>query len=163
MDAYDGTMQFFIIDRTDPIIMTFRNLYPGLFEDLDARLPEDIARHIVYPIYLFNVQAEMLKRYHDVRAEVLYREDDVWDIAKERSLITRSLIGTDIVPYYTAIRSNEGGIELGLIVPYTMLNRQNLRGYLVGTHDTQLGPRLRLNKFGAESTILRNNAINYFN
>ncbi|MCL2355400.1 MAG: UPF0182 family protein, partial [Oscillospiraceae bacterium] len=122
---------------------------------LDKQIPEDIVRQIVYPKYLFNIQAGMLKRYHNVRAEVLYRADDVWDVAKERGqLAARGALGTDINSYYTTIRSSDGGIDLALIIPYTVANRQNLRGYLVGTHDAQNGLRLRLHTFGAEQTIL---------
>jgi len=68
VDAYDGTMQFYITDRTDPIAMTYQKLYPTLFEDLDKTLPADIAGHVIYPEYLYNVQAQILQRYHNVRS-----------------------------------------------------------------------------------------------
>ncbi|MCL2342155.1 MAG: UPF0182 family protein [Firmicutes bacterium] len=68
VDSYNGTMQFYITDRTDPIAMTYRNLYPALFEDLDSQLPADIAQHAAYPEFLYNVQAQVLGRYHNVRS-----------------------------------------------------------------------------------------------
>lgn len=74
-------MKFYITDRTDPIAMAYRNIYPTLFEDLEESIPEDISSHFVYPEYLYNIQAEILKRYHNVQPDVLYRNDDVWDIA----------------------------------------------------------------------------------
>ena len=77
IDAYDGTMTYYITDRTDPIAMAYRNIYPDLFTSLDEQIPEDISEHMVYPEFLYNVQAKILKIYHNVKPDVLYRADDV--------------------------------------------------------------------------------------
>ena len=68
VDAYNGTMQFYITDSTDPIAMVYQKLYPTLFKKLHTPLPADIAGHVIYPKYLYNVQAQVLKKYHDVRS-----------------------------------------------------------------------------------------------
>ena len=130
IDSYDGTMSFYITDRTDPIAMAYRNIYPSLFKSLDEQIPENIAKHLIYPKYLYNVQAEMLKTYHNVGPEVLYRADDVWDIAKESASKITTVTGTDIEPYYAAIKNDNGELELGIILPYTIMNKQNLTSYL---------------------------------
>ena len=41
MDAYDGTMHFYVSDPTDPIIRAYQGVFPTLFEPLrrDARRP----------------------------------------------------------------------------------------------------------------------------
>ena len=65
IDAYDGTMSYYITDRNDPIAMAYRNVYQDLFVDLDKSIPEDISKHIVYPKFLYNVQSEILKVYHN--------------------------------------------------------------------------------------------------
>ena len=75
-------MKFYITDKTDPIAMAYRNVYTTLFEDLDTEIPQDIAEHFVYPKYLYNVQAKILKTYHNVKPDILYRTDDLWDFAK---------------------------------------------------------------------------------
>ena len=77
IDAYNGTMNFYITDKSDPIIMAYRNIYPDLFMDLDTQIPQDIANHFIYPEFLYNIQAQMLERYHNVSTDVLYRSDDV--------------------------------------------------------------------------------------
>ena len=82
IDAYDGTMKFYVTDKTDPIAMAYRNIYPTVFEDINSEIPEDISEHFIYPEYLYNVQAELLKIYHNVKPDVLYRTDDVWSLAK---------------------------------------------------------------------------------
>ena len=96
---------------------------------------------------------------------MLYRTDDVWDIAKENTTGGASINGTDIKPYYTAVKSKDGeSITLGLIVPYTEVNKQNLNAYLVGTCDPKTGKEsLSLYNFAEGTAILRNNAAGHVN
>ena len=54
-------MSFYITDRNDPIAMAYRNIYKDLFKDLDEQIPTDISDHFVYPTFLYNVQADVLK------------------------------------------------------------------------------------------------------
>lgn len=155
VDSYDGTMKFYITDRTDPIVMAYWNMYPSLFEDLNAEIPEDISKHFVYPEYLYNIQADILKQYHQVQPEVLYRSDDVWDTAKENTSQVTTLVGTDINPYYTAIKTvdNDETI-LGLVLPYTVNEKQNINAYLVGSYNEEGEQELKLYKFNKDAAIL---------
>ena len=135
IDAYDGTMEFYITDRTDPIIMAYWNMYPSIFEDINKDIPEEYKEHIVYPQYLYNIQAKQLARYHNIGPEILYRADDVWSIAKESSKNSNKNVSTkEIQAYYTLLRTpNSDKSELGLVLPYTITDKQNIVGYLVGT------------------------------
>lgn len=152
IDSYDGTMKFYITDKTDPIAMAYRNIYPTLFEDINAEIPQDIAEHFVYPEYLYNVQAKLLKVYHNVKADVLYRTDDLWDFAKYNSTIISKSSGIFLKPYYTMVNSN-GKNEIGLIQIYTPDSKQNLISYLVGTTEGNTN-KLKLYKFSQDSNIL---------
>ena len=152
IDAYNGTMDFYITDRTDPIAMAYRNIYPSLFADLDEQIPEDIAQHFVYPEFLYNVQAELLKIYHNVRPDVLYRSDDLWDFVKYNSLNTTRSTGTYLEPYYIMVKTDDGE-ELGLMQIYTQNDRQNIISYLVGTTDGGTN-KLKLCTFSADSNIV---------
>lgn len=153
IDAYDGTMSFYITDRTDPIAMAYRNIYPDLFMDLDEEIPEDIASHIVYPEFLYNVQAEVLEVYHNVKTDVLYRADDLWDIAKYNSVNTTKSTGTYMDPYYTMVKTSEGE-KFGLVQIYTPVEKQNIISYLVGSTTTDGKNELKLYKFSADSNIV---------
>ena len=154
IDAYDGTTKFYITDRTDPIVMAYRKAYANLFVDLDEQIPEDISRHFVYPEYLYNIQANILKRYHNVQADVLYRTDDVWDVS------TYSLVGSEkssvaqIQSYYTMIKTldNDNSV-LGLVLPFTVSGKQNITSYLVGTYENGT-PNLKLYNFPDDSSVL---------
>ena len=154
IDAYDGTMQFYITDRTDPIAMAYRNIYPNLFMDLDVQIPEDISEHMVYPQLLYNIQADMLSMYHNVQTEVLYRNDDLWDIARNTAnRQSASSIGTKMDSYYTMLKTSDSSEEkLGLVVPYTPYNKQNIIAYLVGTYEND--NKLKLYKFNSDNNIL---------
>ncbi|MBD8922236.1 UPF0182 family protein [bacterium] len=152
IDSYDGTMKFYVTDKTDPIAMAYRNVYKTLFEDLDTEIPADIAQHFVYPKYLYNVQAKMLKTYHNVKPDVLYRIDDLWDFAKYNSTVISKSTGTILEPYYTTVNNGDGE-EVGLVQIYTPSSKQNLISYLVGTTNGSNNV-LKLYKFSEDSNIL---------
>ncbi|MCI8384279.1 MAG: UPF0182 family protein [Clostridia bacterium] len=152
VDSYDGTISYYITDRTDPIAMAYRNIYRTLFVDLDETIPEDIASHFVYPKFLYHVQAEILKVYHNVRPDVLYRADDLWDIAKYNSVKSTKSTGTYMTPYYTMLKTSEGE-QFGLVQIYTPDEKQNVISYLVGS--TKDGNnQLKLYKLSADSNIV---------
>jgi len=155
IDSYDGTMKFYITDSSDPIIMAYWNMYPSLFEDLNTQIPENISKHFVYPEYLYKIQANVLKQYHRVQPEVLYRSDDVWDISKENTSNIATLVGSEIMPYYTAVKTVDNNeTVLGLVVPYTISEKQNINAYLVGTYNNEGKQELKLYKFNKDAVIL---------
>ena len=152
IDSYDGTMSYYITDRNDPIAMAYRNIYPSLFKELDEKIPEDISSHFVYPEFLYNVQAKILKVYHNVKPDVLYRADDVWDIAKFNSTKSTKSTGTYMEPYYTMVKTSDGE-QLGLIQIYTPDEKQNIISYLVGSNSNG-NNELKLYKFSSDSNIV---------
>ena len=153
IDSYDGSMSFYITDRNDPIAMAYRNIYKNLFKNLDEEIPTDISEHFVYPTFLYNVQAEILKVYHNVKPDVIYRGDDLWDIAKYNTNTTKTTAkGTYMEPYYTMLKTKNGE-QFGLVQMYTPDSKQNIISYLVGT--TKNGNNtLRMYKFSADSNIV---------
>ena len=152
VDAYDGTVSYYITDRTDPIAMAYRNIYKDLFVDLDEQIPEDISEHFVYPKLMYNVQSEVLKTYHNVKPEVLYRADDLWDVAKYNSVKTTKSTGTYMDPYYVMVKEDDSD-KIALMQIYTQYEKQNLISYLVGTTDNETN-KLKLYKFSADSNIV---------
>ena len=155
IDAYDGTTTFYITDRSDPIAMAYRNAYPDLFVDLEENIPADIAEHFVYPEYLYHIQADIIARYHNIQPDVLYRGDDIWEIATHNTGRVLTKTGTDMEPYYTMVKTIDNEEEqLGLVLPYTPYNKQNLISYLVGTYDNSGSGKLTIYKYQADTNIL---------
>ena len=127
VDAYDGTIKFYITDRTDPIVMAYRKAYKDLFQDLDAKIPEEISNHFVYPEYLYNIQANVLKRYHNVEPDVLYRADDVWDVSTYSLTGSAQSTVSPIQSYYTMVKTADNNENtLGLVLPYTISGSKTL-------------------------------------
>ncbi len=154
INSYDGTMKFYITDRTDPIAMAYRNTYKTLFEDIDSKIPEDISRNFIYPEYLYNIQANMLTLYHNVKTDVLYRSDDIWELAKYNTTQTTKSTGTILLPYYTMVKTIDSDKEvLGLVQAFTPNEKQNIISYLVGSYNDG-NSKLKLYKFPSDSNIL---------
>ena len=152
INAYDGTIEFYITDRTDPIAIAYEKIYPDLFTD--KQIPSDISSQFIYPEFLYNIQADIAQRYHDIQPDVLYRGDDIWDIATHNTGKVSTKTGTDIEPYYTMVKTIDSvNSKLGLVLPYTPYGKQNITAYMVGTYEGGV-PKLTLYKFASDSNIL---------
>ena len=153
IDSYDGTIKFYITDKNDPIIMAYKKIYKDCFTE--EEIPSDISSHFIYPMFLYNIQAEMMTKYHNVKPDVLYRSDDIWDIAKHNTGKVLTKNGTKIEPYYTMLKeTNNDKLTLGLIIPYTPYGKQNINSYLVGSYDENGSSKLTVYKFPTDSNVL---------
>ncbi len=151
IDAYDGTVDFYITDTTDPIAVAYAHAYPNIFKDKN-NIATDISEHFVYPQALYKAQAEMLKVYHNVTEDVLYRGDDTWDYAYYAAT-SKTSSKTRIDEYYTMVR-DDGENKIGLVIPYTVYGKQNITSYLVGTVDNASNPILKIYRYSSGSNIL---------
>ena len=130
--------------------MAYNNMYPGLFVDKDEKIPEDISKHFVYPQYLYDIQAEVIQKYHNIQPEVLYRANDIWKIAESnnngRTIQMKS--------YYTMVKPAGTDSEtLGLVIPFTPYGKQNMISYMVGTYENGEA-KLKLYEFPSDSNVL---------
>ena len=82
IDAYNGTVTFYVADAADPIIATYRRIFPALFKPFDA-MPPDLQKHIRYPEDLFHIQALQYRAYHMDAPEVFYNREDLWQFPRE--------------------------------------------------------------------------------
>ncbi len=148
INAYDGTMKFYIVDRTDPIIMAYNKIYPNVFSSIDE-IPEDISKHFIYPQYLYDIQTKIIEKYHNAVPESLYRANDVWEVTN-----TQNNGRTEKMPsYYTMVKDEEGNQTVGLVIPFSTYGRQNIISYMVGTTvDGQ--NKLKVYKFAEDANVL---------
>ena len=155
INSYDGTMKFYITDRTDPIVMAYRNTYKTLFEDIDSKIPEDVSKNFIYPQYLYNIQSKMITLYHNVKPDVLYRSDDIWEQAKYNTTMqTTKATGTVLNPYYTMLKTTDSDKDtLGLVQTFTPSEKQNIISYLVGSYEDGTS-KLKLYKYASDNNIL---------
>ena len=149
INCYDGKMSFYITDETDPIAMAYRKMYPNVFEELNAKIPEDISKSFVYPKFLYDIQSSMIEEYHNVKSEVLYRGDDSWKKSSYVATQNNKSITTTLDSYYTMVKNN----NIGLIQMYSPNNKNNLTSYLVGINENGTN-KLKIYRLSSNEVIL---------
>lgn len=127
IDAYDGTMTFYITDPKDPIIATYQKLFPAMFQPFE-KMPDDLRRHIRYPADLFAIQAFVYGTYHMETPQVFYNKEDQWQIPMIDGKLMR--------PYYTIMKlPGKEREEYILMLPFTPRNKENLSAWMVARSD----------------------------
>jgi uncharacterized membrane protein (UPF0182 family) len=131
VDAYNGTVKFYIADPTDPLIRTIARIFPGLLQPLDA-MPADLRTHLRYPEGLFRIQAGMFAVYHMRDTQVFYNKEDLWNLP------VRPVDGREqaMEPYYLIMRlPGEPQEEFVLLIPFTPSKKDNLAAWLAARSD----------------------------
>src|SRR5207248_11561852 len=77
VDAYDGTVQFYVATPQDPIIKAYQRIFPAMFQPL-SDMPASLMAHIRVPQDLFYMQADLYRTYHVTDPQVFYQREDVW-------------------------------------------------------------------------------------
>jgi uncharacterized protein len=119
VDAFDGTVDYYLADETDPIIQAYGRAYPGLFRTLTS-MPAELRQHLRYPRDLFYMQMKIYSRYHQQSPELFYEQGETWQFANVR--------GEPVMPYYQTMdfgNCNDKE-EFVMINPMTPINRSNL-------------------------------------
>ncbi|MBA7545944.1 hypothetical protein ES705_38326 [subsurface metagenome] len=149
IDAYNGTMDFYIIDQKDPVVEVYNNIFPQLFKNFD-QMPEDLKQHIRYPKDLFQVQAELYSTYHMTDPDVFYNKEDYWTIPNEIYAETE----IKMEPYYiiTKLPGHERE-EFILMTPFTPSTKNNMIAWLAAKNDQPDYGNLIVYKFPKEKLI----------
>ncbi len=130
VDALTGDIAFYAADETDPILATYRRVFPGLFRPLDAMSP-DLRAHLRDPALFLRAQAAVLEEYHIDDAGAFYAGQDVWQVPQELGTEARSFR-----PTYSTIRlPGEERAEFVLSVPFVARQRQNMTAVLLARND----------------------------
>jgi uncharacterized protein len=123
VDAYNGTVDYYIFDPYDPMVRAYDRIYPGLFKRIDTLSPELMAQ-LCYPQDLFNIQMGIYAKYHQTDPEVFYKQEDIWEFAalfhdKEREAIRSYYLTLDLI--------ERGRFDFLLLSPMSPKGRNNLR------------------------------------
>jgi uncharacterized protein len=133
VDAYDGSTTFYQIDQNDPIVNTYKAVFPGLFKPFSS-MPAGLQAHIRYPRDLFTTQAEMFTLYHIQDPTVFYTKEDLWVIATENQ--QQGQAPSTIRPFYVIMRlPGEPKEEFVTILPYNPNQKNNMIAYLAARSD----------------------------
>ncbi len=149
VDAYDGTVTFYLVDTTDPIALAYARMFPTLIRPI-SEMPEALRAHLRYPEDLFQVQSNVLNTYHVQDPQVFYNGEDVWTGAAE-------IIGDrrqPVQPYYVMMRiPGETREEFLLMLPFTPANRDNMIAWLAARSDGAEYGKLVLFKFPKDRLV----------
>ena len=146
VNAYDGTMNFYVVDENDPLISSYNDIFPDLFTPKNS-MSSELLDHIRYPEDLFTIQSDMYRDYHMTDPRVFYADEDPWVIPSDSSTTPRvaTLRGefTEIgfkpmLPYYL-LMSLPGESDLSYLIfqPFNPENRPNMQSFLVADADPE--------------------------
>lgn len=131
VDMYDGTVRFYVMDPTDPVLSVYRRAFPGAFSDL-GDLSNNLRRHLRYPTDMFAIQADQYRLFHMTDPQVFYNQEDLWQSPKE------SYEGGShqMRPYYVLMKlPGSSKLEYLLMTPFTPQNRSNMISWMAATCD----------------------------
>jgi uncharacterized membrane protein (UPF0182 family) len=134
VDAFDGTVDFYIVDPSDPVIQAYRRAYPGLFKDLWA-IPPLLREQLRFPRDLFDIQLQLYARYHQTQPELFYQQSETWDFSYiDIKLRSGSRAVRRVEPYYftTFVVGCEDVQSFMLLSPMTPIRRTNLSALAFG-------------------------------
>jgi uncharacterized protein len=149
IDAYHGSVNFYITDPSDPIVTTWSKIFPDLFKPLSA-MPASLRAHLRYPADFFKIQSERLMTYHMTDPQVFYNREDQWQIPTEVYGDKPRLVE----PYYLITSLPKVPFEeFILLLPYTPQQRTNLVAWLAARSDGKNYGKLVLYTFPKQRLV----------
>ncbi len=149
VDAYDGTVTYYIADPDDPVASTYAKAFPGLLRPL-AQMPGDLQAHIRYPEDLFAVQARMYAIYHMQDPQVFYNKEDLWTIPR----LPQEGRDREMEPYFTIMRlPGEPKEEFVLLEAFNPSGRDNMIGLMAARADAPNYGRLIAYNFPKQKLV----------
>jgi uncharacterized protein len=149
IDAYNGTVDFYLMETAEPIAATWQRIFPELFKPF-AAMPKDLQAHIRYPEDLFVIQAQLYQAYHMERAEVFYNREDLWQFPRHPEGGGTSLM----TPYYIIMRlPGEPQAEFFLMIPMVPSRRDNMIAWLAVRCDSPGYGKLIVYEFPKEKLV----------
>ena len=149
IDAYNGSVDFYVANPSDPIINSWMAIFPGLFKSLN-KMPPALRKHIRYPVDLLSIQSERLLTYHMEDPQVFYNREDLWQVPNE-------IYGGEqqpVEPYYLITKlPTETAEEFILLLPFTPVSRNNLIAWIAGRSDAENYGKLLLYQFPKQRLV----------
>jgi uncharacterized protein len=149
VDAYNGSVDFYLMDPGDAIAATYRRIFPSLFRPFTA-MPPDLQKHIRYPEDLFLIQARLYQTYHMETADVFYNREDLWQFPRQPGGDGTSMM----TPYYIIMRlPGEPQAEFFLMLPMVPSRRDNMIAWLAARCDAPDYGKLIVYEFPKEKLV----------
>ncbi len=149
VDAYHGTVDFYVAEPNDPIVQTLERIFPTLFKPI-SEMPAGLRSHVRYPEGIFQLQASVYSTYHMNNPAVFYNKEDQWESpAVDSSGETRRM-----EPYYTMMKlPGETEAEFIQMLPFTPRRRDNLASWMVARSDGADYGKLQVFQFPKQTLV----------
>lgn len=140
INAYDGTIRYYISDPSDPIVEAYSRMYPGLLSPL-SQMPANIRAHIRYPKDIFKAQMKVYNKYHQTNPDTFFQDEDIWQFAEQSRSAVKGSGRHPMEPYYLTLNLIQPNRQdFLLLAPISPKNRPNLRALvLVGCDGNHYG------------------------
>jgi uncharacterized membrane protein (UPF0182 family) len=150
VDAYNGTVDFYLMDSADPIAATYQRIFPDLFKPF-AVMPPDLQKHIRYPEDIFLIQAQLYQTYHMQAADVFYNREDLWQFPRQPAHDGGII---PMAPYYIVMRlPGETQAEFFIMIPMVPSRRDNMIAWLAARCDAPDYGNLIVYEFPKEKLV----------
>jgi uncharacterized membrane protein (UPF0182 family) len=150
VNAYDGTMTFYLIEPDEPIAAAYSRIYPVLFQPFSA-MPDFLKQHLRYPTDFFSVQADIYRTYHMTDPSIFYNKEDVWAWPEEVFFNETQRIE----PYYVlmSLPGEDASVDYMQILPFTPANRENMVAWMAAHSDPEKYGETVVYEFGREALL----------
>ncbi|MBI4009147.1 UPF0182 family protein [Candidatus Roizmanbacteria bacterium] len=155
IDAYDGSISFYQVDMSDPIIRTYAKIFPSLFQPI-SKMPKSLLSHLRYPEDIFSLQTDIYTTYHMDNPQIFYNKEDQWEIPtisegqKQETTDTVEQMG----PRHIIMKlPGEKKEEYILMLPFTPRNKDNLSAWMVARNDGDSYGKLIVYRFPKQKLI----------
>jgi uncharacterized membrane protein (UPF0182 family) len=150
VDAFNGSVTFYVFETEDPLIEVWQRIFPKLFMARD-KMPEGLRAHVRYPRDLLLTQGLVYAKYHMTDPAVFYNQEDLWMRATEKYYAAVQ----PVEPYYVMWQPpGAKTAEFILMLPFTPKNRQVMIGWIAGMCDPANYGRLLAYKFPKDERVL---------
>lgn len=151
VDAVDGVTNFYIVDKNDPIAVSYSKIFPYLFKDINT-LSQDIRDHFRYPEGIFNIQCNVLSKYHMTDPGVFYNGEDIWQVSSNQKQVAQEKQANEGA--YVVMRLPEKNNEEMLLLEYfNMKDKDNMVAMFGARMDKENYGKMVLYKFPPQKTI----------
>ncbi len=149
INAYSGETDYYIYDKTDPVILTYQKIFPGLFKAADE-MPAGLAKHVRYPKGLLDIQADIYKKFHVTNPDVFYNGEDIWAVSKEKYMKEEATVEANYLMFRLP---GETEMEFILNIPFTPKDKSNMNALLMARNDGENYGKLFMYSFPKDKLV----------
>lgn len=132
VDAYSGAVTLYSVDDTDPMLKAWEQIFPNLVKP-STDVSTDLRAHFRYPQDLFEVQRELLTKYHVDSPVDFFQNSNYWDVPADPTETGNTAAQP---PYYQQVAApNQTNTTFQLTSALTIYQRQFMASFLSASSD----------------------------